>query len=280
MAEAASLSKRIRKAVLIGVGVWLVTALAAVYRWDRGGQSYFSDRPVPGARSVALRPGFTYHRVEYVYDGDTVRLADGRRVRLLNINTPEIGTERKRGEAGGEQARRELWALTGGRRVRLESDLERYDKYGRTLAYLFTEDGVHINLTLVKRGWAIANLHPPNLKYADAILAAQLEAERAKRGIWGMDAYAPKPIEILRRKKLSGWQRLVGKVNQIEFKRKFVRLEFAQDLYALIPKSNLKWFPDPHAYLKARVEVRGWPARRGREHSILVRHPSALLVLG
>ncbi len=269
----------IRKAGLIGLSFWLVTASAAAYRSDQSGQSYFTDRPVPTASLVALRPGFTYHRVGYVYDGDTVRLADGRWVRLLNINTPEIGTERKRGEPGGEQARRELKALTGNRRVRLEYDLERHDKYGRTLAYLFTEDGIHINLTLIKRGWAIANLHPPNLKYTDAILAAQLEAERAKRGIWGMDAYAPKPIEILRRKKLYGWQRLVGKVNQIESKRKFIRLEFAQDLYALIPKSNLKWFPDLHAYLKARVEVRGWPLRRGREHSILVRHPSALLVL-
>lgn len=270
----------IRKATWIGLSLWLVAASAAVYRWDLGGQSYFSDRPVPSATIGALRPGFIYHRVRYVYDGDTVQLADGRRVRLLNINTPEIGTERKRGEPGGEQARRALQALTGKRRIRLESDLERYDKYGRTLAYLFTEDGIHVNLTLVQQGWAIANVHPPNLKYADAILAAQREAEREKRGIWGMDAYAPKPIEILRRKKLYGWQRLVGKVNRIESKRKFIRLEFAQDLYALIPKSNLKWFPKLDAYLKARVEVRGWPARRGREHSILIRHPSALLVLG
>lgn len=268
-----------RKAVLLGLGLWLATALAAAYRWDQGGWPYFSDRSTASAKIVAFRQD-SYQRIEYVYDGDTVRLADGRRVRLLNINTPEIETERKRGEPGGEQARRELQALTRGRRVRLEYDAQSQDKYGRTLAYLFTEDGVHINLTLVERGLAVANLHPPNLKYADAILAAQLEAERAKRGIWGMDAYAPKSIEILSRKKLYGWQRLVGKVTRIETKRKFIRLEFTPKLYVAIPKSDLKWFPSPYAYLGAKVEVRGWPARRGQKTSILVRHPSALLVLG
>ncbi len=255
--EAALASRRMRILVLIGL---LVSCLAAA-----------------SAKSP-LESGL-YQQVEYVYDGDTVRLADGQRVRLLNINAPEIESKHKRGEPGGEGAKRELQTLVRGRRVRLEYDLEKQDKYGRTLAYLLTEDGVHVNVEMVKRGWAIANLHPPNLKYAEAILAAQGEAEQAKRGIWGMDAYAPKPIEILRRKKLDGWQRLVGKVNQIEYRRKFIKLTFAQDLYALIPISNLKWFPNPNVYLGTQVEVRGWPAKRGHRYSILIRHPSALRIL-
>lgn len=249
-----------RKAVFIGLSLWL--AVVGAYRWANLGKR--SD---------------VYQGVEYVYDGDTVKLAGGQRVRLANINAPEIETRRKRGEPGGNEAKQALQALVQGQKVRLEYDAQRQDKYGRTLAHLFTEDGLHVNLALVKQGWAVANLHPPNLKYAETILTAQNEAEQAKRGIWGMAAYAPRAIETLRYKKSYGWQRLVGKVVHIHAKSKFVQLEFAQDLYVTIPRSNLKWFSSPYAYLGARVEVRGWPARRGKKVTVLVRHPSALQVL-
>ncbi|BCX88148.1 micrococcal nuclease [Methylomarinovum tepidoasis] len=267
---------------LAAVFLFLMTAAAAaVFQWrDSQGNYHFSDRPLAADAAVLqLERRPRYHQVAYIYDGDTVRLADGRKVRLLNINTPEIETERKRGEPGGEAAKRQLETLLEGRRVRLEYDVERHDKYGRTLAYLFRHDGLHVNLQLVALGWAIANIHPPNLKYADAILEAQQQAEQARRGIWGMDAYAPKPIEILRRKRLHGWQRLVGVPKAVKPGRKYVRLSFAADLYVTIPRANLRWFPPLESYLGHRVEVRGWPSRRGRQHSILVRHPSALIVL-
>ncbi len=231
------------------------------------------------AQVAALWPVAEDFRVEYVYDGDTVKLADGLRVRLLNLNAPEVETRARRGEPGGEQAKEALKALVQNQRVRLEFDVERQDKYGRTLAYLFTADGIHVNVELVRRGLAWANLHPPNLKYAEAILAAQREAERLKRGIWGMDAYAPQPIEVLRHKKLYGWHRFVGKMKRIKTLRKFVRLEFDYGVYVTIPKTNLKWFKALETYLGQKLEVRGWPAWRGRAVSILVRHPSALVVL-
>ncbi len=266
--------------LLLGVLLGITAAQAAVFQWrDREGQSHYSDRPVPGAKIVQLRTEPDYYPVQHVYDGDTVLLKDGRRIRLLNINAPEIETERKRGEPGGEEAKALLKALTAGRPVRLEYDVERHDKYGRTLAYLFRRDGLHLNLELVKAGWAIANLHPPNLKYARPILAAQEEAESARRGIWGMPYYAPKPIETLLRKKLHGWQRLVGVPRKLKAGRKYLRLQFLANVEVAIPRRNLSYFPDLQRYLGKRVEVRGWPSRRGRRYSILVRHPSALIVL-
>ena len=259
----------------------MTAAQAAVFQWrDAQGNLHFSDRPLAAdatALQIERRP--RYHRIAYVYDGDTVRLEDGRKVRLLDINTPEIETERKRGEPGGEEAKRQLERLLRDQPVRLEYDVERHDKYGRTLANLFRRDGLHVNERMVALGWAIANLHPPNLKYADAILEAQTAAEKARRGIWGMPAYAPKPIERLRRRNLHGWQRLIGVPQTIAQGRKYVRLLFAADLYVTIPRANLRWFPPLESYLGHRVEVRGWPSRRGHRYSILVRHPSALVVL-
>ncbi|MFN3919023.1 MAG: thermonuclease family protein [Methylohalobius sp.] len=262
----------IRKLVFGALALALAATFVAVHPWELEGA-------VAGARAAAFPPPATYQRVVYVYDGDTVQLADGRRVRLLNINAPEIKTHSKRGEPSGEPAKRALERLTRGKRVRLEYDAQTQDHYGRTLAYLFTEDGLHVNLTLVKQGFAVANLHPPNLKYAEAILAAEREAEAAKRGVWGMAAYAPKPIEVLRRTKVYGWQRVQGRVRRIKPLRKFIRLEFDRDLYVTIPKANLKWFPPLSTYLEAKLEVRAWPKRRGQSVSMLVRHPSALVVL-
>lgn len=268
------------RVLLFGILLGMTAAQAAVFQWRDGqGQYHFSDRPVPGAERVELRAEPSYYRVKYVYDGDTVLLEDGRRVRLLNINTPEIETERKSGEPGGEEARALLQSLIANHPVRLEYDEERHDKYGRTLAYLFRRDGLHLNLQLVKAGWAIANIHPPNLKYAQPILAAQAQAQSARKGIWGMPYYAPKPIETLLRRKLRGWQRLVGIPRKLKAGRKYMRLQFLANIQVLIPRRNLLWFPKLQQYLEKRVEVRGWPKRRGRRYSILVRHPSALIVL-
>ena len=267
--------------ILPSLLLFLMTAAsAAVFQWyDDEGGIHYSDRTRLGATKVRLVPEFVYTEVEYVYDGDTVKLRDGRKVRLLNINAPEIEHERKRGEPGGQAAKERLRSLLSGRKVRLEFDVERRDKYGRTLAYLFTERHLHLNEVLVREGLAIANIHPPNLKYAELLLTAQADAEREKRGIWGMPEYAPKPMEILQRKRLYGWQRLVGIPHALKQGRKYVRLRFSKDLYVTIPRANLKWFPDLEGYLGRRVEVRGWPSRRGRVYSVLVRHPSALVVL-
>jgi len=261
--------------------IFLTTAaFAAVFQWrDSSGQLHYSDKPNPRARQLQLAPSPNYYRVDYVYDGDTVRLKDGHTVRLLSINTPEIDHNRKPGEPGGEAARKRLENLLYGHRVRLEYDVERRDKYGRTLAHLFTDSGSHLNRVLVEEGLAALSIHPPNLKYLDSLLAAQHQAEEALRGIWGMEYYRPKPIEVLRTKRLYGWQRLVGRPLILKQGRKFVRLMFAADLVVTIPKSNLEWFPDLHGYLGRSVEVRGWPSRRGRVYSILVRHPSALILL-
>ncbi len=267
--------------VLLSVLLLLMTAVsAAVFQWyDDQGRIHYTDRVRPGAKEVSLTPEFVYTQVKYVYDGDTVKLQDGRKVRLLNINAPEIEHDRKRGEPGGETAKKRLEALVQGRRLRLEYDVERHDKYGRTLAYLFDEHRLHLNQVLVQEGLAIANIHPPNLKYGEALLRAQTEAEREKRGIWGMPYYAPKPMITLRRQRLYGWQRLVGVPHTLKQGRKYVRLQFAKDLFVIIPKANLQWFPDLQRYLGRQVEVRGWPSKRGRVYSILVRHPSALVIL-
>ena len=78
--------------------------------------------------------------VKRVNDGDTVQLADGRFVRYIGVNAPEINHAHNTAEPFGFEARARNNELVGTQRIRLEFDIERFDDYGRTLAYVFLPD--------------------------------------------------------------------------------------------------------------------------------------------
>jgi micrococcal nuclease len=74
--------------------------------------------------------------------------------------------------------------MAEGRRVRLEFDQERYDKYNRLLAYVFLEDGTFLNGRIVEEGYASITHYKTNTKYADLFLRLYRQARENKRGLW------------------------------------------------------------------------------------------------
>jgi micrococcal nuclease len=132
-----------------------------------------ADNPPPGG------PGL--QRVERVVDGDTVVLAGGARVRILNINTPE---KRERlGPEAGQAARK----LLLGKGVWVVGKSK--DPYGRLLGDLLV-DGRSFAQQMVNRGLAHVFLIPPvQRKQADRLLAAQRRARKRRLGIWATDRY-------------------------------------------------------------------------------------------
>ncbi len=122
-------------------------------------------------------------RVVYVYDGDTVRLASGEKVRYLGIDTPEMNYKRPPAEYLAEQAKDFNSRLVEGKNVRLEFDAQRRDKYGRLLAYVYVDD-VFINKKLLEEGLAKVLVIPPNERYADEFVSIQRDARRKHKGIW------------------------------------------------------------------------------------------------
>jgi endonuclease YncB( thermonuclease family) len=121
--------------------------------------------------------------VASVYDGDTMTLTSGQRVRLLQIDTPELGS----GECYSRAARTALLGLLPiGSRVTLETDarLDRVDRYGRLLRYVH-RGSLNVNLQLVKRGAAAPYFYGGDRgKYASPLLAEAQRAKGAKRGLW------------------------------------------------------------------------------------------------
>jgi micrococcal nuclease len=122
--------------------------------------------------------------VARVGDGDTIDLADGSRVRLVQIDAPELGE----GECYGRQAAEALRELLPeGATVRLEPDprLDDVDRFGRLLRYVHLGD-TNVNLELVRRGAAsVWFFERDRGRYADELLDAAHAAEKAGRGLWG-----------------------------------------------------------------------------------------------
>jgi micrococcal nuclease len=136
--------------------------------------------------------------VTRVIDGDTIEVALDNEilaVRLIGIDTPETVHPTKPVECYGPAASRFTSGVLQGRPVRLEFDVERIDRYGRTLAYVWLGDDL-FNETLVARGFAQVTTYPPNVKYVDRFLAAQRDARSHERGLWGAVCNQPKPEPV------------------------------------------------------------------------------------
>jgi len=117
-----------------------------------------------------------------VYDGDTVTLSDGTRVRLIQIDAPEVSE----GECYAMESRRNLTNLLRGQSVTFQADagLDQVDRYGRRLGYLFTQT-TNVNLRMIALGAATPYFYKGQKgSYAEKMLAAASKARETKRGLW------------------------------------------------------------------------------------------------
>jgi micrococcal nuclease len=148
-----------------------------------------APEPEVASPSVSTRPEMpgSPARVIRVIDGDTVEAVFRGTVlvvRLIGIDTPETVAPGQAVMCYGPEATRFTRSRLEGRRVNLELDVERVDRYGRTLAYVWV-DGELFNEVLVERGYASVTTYPPNVRYVERFVAAQRRAREAGRGFWG-----------------------------------------------------------------------------------------------
>jgi len=112
-----------------------------------------------------------------VIDGDTIELADGRRVRYLGIDTPELG------EDYGTEASARNKELVENKVVELQRGKRDKDEYGRLLRYVYV-DGVFVNAELVAGGYARAYIFDPDERYSQVLVQLEQYAKLSKRGLW------------------------------------------------------------------------------------------------
>jgi micrococcal nuclease len=168
--------------------------IASLYSCNNG--VYYSGH---GKFTLPLGKNYNYLDilVTRVVDGDTLQLESGERLRLIGIDTPEMhesdklyrdSQRTKQDIQTIKELGRRAYAFTRdlveGKRVSLEFDVEKHDKYGRVLAYVYLKDNTFVNAEIVKQGYASLMSIPPNVKYADAFLKLYRQARENNRGLW------------------------------------------------------------------------------------------------
>lgn len=146
----------------------------------------FSFGPKKPAFSQTRTTAVTVFKVS---DGDTfwVRYPSGKeeKIRLIGINAPESRkTGNREAQYFGKEASEYAKRLLLNKQVTLEFDVQKTDRYKRTLAYAYLSSGTMINALLVKEGYAQVATYPPNVKYQSLFQKLEKEARSAKRGLW------------------------------------------------------------------------------------------------
>ena len=132
--------------------------------------------------------------VSFVTDGDSIRCGDGRSVRLVGIDAPEMAQR-----PWGERAREELLRLAPtSTTLTVEYDVVRVDTFDRDLVYLFLSSGEMVNEQMVANGYALAFIIPPNGLYEDRLEAAEAAAEAEGRGLWAEWGFTCRPADFRR----------------------------------------------------------------------------------
>jgi len=247
------LVRLLKKASLAGAffvpAIWLGSASAAPLC------------PAPGMLSYAT--------VARVSDGDTLRLKDGRSVRMIGINTPETGKQGKPAEPFADAARKRLQTLVAQSdgRVGLLAGKQPRDRYGRTLAHVFGADGSNLEARLLADGLGYQVAIAPNVALLDCQQAAERSARKARLGLWRQSpVLAPQQI------RRSGFALVGGKVSKVLRNQGGLWIDLQGGLVLHIAPKHLASFNQKQlASLQgAKVEARGWVLDRSRRGGLQV----------
>lgn len=221
-------------------------------------------------------------RVTYVYDGDTVKLADGRRLRLVGINTPELARKDEAGEPLAQAARASLQNMldNASHILQLEYGTEHNDHYGRLLAHAYLENGDNVAARLLQQGLATALVVPPNTRAMHCYQRLE-DAARSKRlGLWALPQYQTLSAGMLPAD-TSGFRIVRGRVTATRTASRSIWLDLQGPLKLHIRHQDRTNFAP--GYLEnltgQEVEVRGWIKSDHNGLRMNIRHPAALVRL-
>ncbi|GAB4349009.1 MAG: thermonuclease family protein [Immundisolibacter sp.] len=216
-------------------------------------------------------------RVSFHYDGDTLRLADGRRLRLLGIDAPEMNYHHGAPQPLAEQARARLaQLLPRGGTVQLARDRQTHDRFGRDLAHAFRADGASVEETLLREGLAVVFILPPNVALTDCLLAAERAARQARRGLWSLPDYQVQPAGTVPAD--GRWRRVRGRVTSAQRRADWVLLKLDRRVQLRIARRDWAafWSADPGAWRGREVIARGKLASRHGRPQMRLWHPAQI----
>ena len=228
------------------------------------GAFFMSAIWLSGAQAFCPAPsGLTSVAVQRVVDGDTLRLSDGRSVRMIGLNTPELGKQGRSDEPFAVAARKRLEALVAASdgRVGLLPGKESKDHYGRTLAHVYGADGANLEAQMLAEGLGFQVAVAPNVDLVDCQQAAERSARQAGLGLWRQS-----PVLKAEQISTSGFAVLSGRVSKVQRNRGGVWIELQDSVVLRVAPNLLGQFDIARLEkLKGRqIEARGWVVDRSR----------------
>lgn len=235
-----------------------------------------------------------------VIDGDTIQLSGGEMIRYIGINTPEV-----RERSGKEwiydpspfslEAKEYNKSLVKNKFVKIKTDTQKRDKFGRILAYVYTLDknlskfekfkvflGIYnhkinnmVNLNILREGLSIVDIRLPNTKFLDVFVETQKISRNNRNGLWktNLSAIAPGKTKF----HIGEIMTVEGIVSGIKDKGKVVLIEFKEDFSAVIFNSNLSFFRDNNISISnlvnERIEIYGMIKKYRGDPQIIISHP-------
>ena len=232
----------------------------------------------PAQAFCPLPSGLPTVRVQRVVDGDTLKLSDGRSVRLIGINAPELAHHGRNVEPFAETARSRLQALVdaSGGRLSLQVGREARDHYGRTLAHAYDRGGENLEARLLAEGLGYLVAVAPNTDLVACQQAAEQVAREARLGLW-RKAEVQTPAQITQ----GGFALVGGRVLSVQRNRGGVWLELDGGLVLHIAPKSLEQFDlaSLQGLSGRRIEARGWVIDRSRRGGVKPGHARWMLPL-
>ena len=196
-------------------------------------------------------------KVSRVYDGDTLALSDGRKVRLIGVNATEMGQKKQSNQPYALKARDAVRAFVEkSNRIELLLDVETKDHYGRWLGHIYNETGENLEQSLLQQGLAYHVAIPPNLSFAACLAQAEQFAQKHQLGLWGGNVLPPVKAALVDH---GGFQRVQGRVAAV-YAGKHWRLDMDNHLTVMIYSEHHHRFTQAwlNGLLGKRIEVQGW----------------------
>jgi endonuclease YncB( thermonuclease family) len=215
--------------------------------------------------------------VKKVYDGDTLGLKDGRKLRLIGVNTPEHGRKHQIAEPYADKAEAFLREQIKSGRIKLRYGREKQDRYGRVLAHIFNLEGDNITQALLEAGLGSAIQISPNLWAHECYQQAERKARGAKLGLWGHPYFLPIAVKQLSSAKL-GYRFVRGKLTRIGRSKKALWLNLGRKFAIRISTKDLGYFKveEIEARVGTEMVVRGWVYKSKSQYRMNISHAAAI----
>ena len=211
-----------------------------------------------------------------IVDGDTLRLENGKKVRLIGIDTPELGRDGEPDAPYAREARSALerLVLSSTNRVYLQPGRERRDRHRRLLGHVYSSQGLNMTAELLKQGLGFQAIVAPNISNLSCYREAERYARERRLGLWSREL----PDALAMGKGEPGFHLLRGEIESVGSSRDAVWLNLRGGIAVKVPRVVWREMTNqrPAAFEGRRLEVRGWFYRHKGRLRLTLSHQAAI----